>query len=65
MKKDCFSYHVNLIPNNKISAQPIPENVFFSENNIHNLNYPDCQNSSKYSGFFKWIRLPGLHFNKL
>ena len=29
MKKECFSYHVNLIPNNKIQGQPISENVIF------------------------------------
>lgn len=29
MKKECFNYHVNLMPNNKIQSQPIPENVFF------------------------------------
>lgn len=27
MKKECFHYHVNLIPNNKIQGQAIQENV--------------------------------------
>jgi structural maintenance of chromosome 2 len=27
MKKECFSTHVYLIPNNKIQGQPINENV--------------------------------------
>ena len=27
MKKEAFTYHVNLLPNNKIMGQKIPENV--------------------------------------
>ena len=30
MKKEAFNYHVNLLPNNKITGQKIQDNVYLS-----------------------------------